>query len=354
MNSHRLTTMLIVSASIVFGQESLVWSGYRAPASFRFAPGQIVTLFAVGLNVQLTGPQYATSFPLPASLLEYPRQWSRGHSRTLYPYWPSNKQTRARAPKGTPRRAAPVTAITVEIPFDLNANAGSSSVAGVTVSANGAPSALFPLQPMTDNIHVLTTCDTVLGSPTTGTSGCAAMVTHPDGSIVSASSPAIPGETVVIYAVGLGQTNPLMQTGTATPNPPPIIGNSISNLGVQFDFNPNAGPSRPYTLGGGPSSFPPKVATFVGLTPGYAGLYQINVPIPSLPSLPPPVCIGNVVSNLTINLGGQTSFDGAPICVRANSLEGPQFGGTSNSTPDRTQLTVSISRLSVLDRCRTC
>jgi len=68
---------------------------------------------------------------------------------------------------------------------------------------------------------------------------------------------------------------------------------------------------------------------FVGLTPGQVGLYQINVLLPSAfpaavvpcttlavgtgnPAYPPAI----VQSNLTIDIGGVTSFDGAAICIQ--------------------------------------
>lgn len=65
---------------------------------------------------------------------------------------------------------------------------------------------------------------------------------------------------------------------------------------------------------------------FVGLTPGQVGLYQINVRIPdTVPSVPACIqilsCLGNLLScviqsNLTIDIGGVSSFDGAAICVQ--------------------------------------
>ena len=92
-------------------------------------------------------------------------------------------------------------------------------------------------------------------------------------------------------------------------------------VSVQFDFRPNAGPASPYInpLTAAPVS---PAAIFAGLSPGNVGLYQINVKIPD--TLPPTsACNGNsapisgiVQTNLTIDIGGQSSFDGAAICVQ--------------------------------------
>jgi uncharacterized protein (TIGR03437 family) len=93
---------------------------------------------------------------------------------------------------------------------------------------------------------------------------------------------------------------------------------------IEFDFRPNAMPSHPYI---NPLTAAPLVPApiFAGLTPGQVGLYQINVKIPdNLPPMPP--CTGTspsplsslVETNLTIDIGGQGSFDGAAICVQPN------------------------------------
>jgi uncharacterized protein (TIGR03437 family) len=82
-----------------------------------------------------------------------------------------------------------------------------------------------------------------------------------DGSLVSAANPAKPGETLAIYLVGMGATNPAVATGAAAPS------------------NPNAVVTSPptVTLDGTQASlqFPG------GLVTGFAGLYQINFTVPS-------------------------------------------------------------------------
>jgi uncharacterized protein (TIGR03437 family) len=77
--------------------------------------------------------------------------------------------------------------------------------------------------------------------------------------------PAHAGDTLTIYAIGLGQTNPSVASGAPTPSTPP--------------FAPLASTPQ-INFGGG---LFPVMATpvYAGLTPTYAGLYQINVQVPS-------------------------------------------------------------------------
>jgi uncharacterized protein (TIGR03437 family) len=82
-----------------------------------------------------------------------------------------------------------------------------------------------------------------------------------DYSLVSSSSPAVPGEYLVIYLVGLGATDPAVAAGVPAPGPP-----TLANVTV------------PPTVTVG--SLPAKVA-FAGLTPGYVGLYQIDFQVPA-------------------------------------------------------------------------
>jgi hypothetical protein len=201
-----------------------------------------------------------------------------------------------------------------------------SSIVEMIVNDNGTQSKPFLLAPRNDNIHVLTTCE-ITGGLSNGIwmafPPCTALVQHQDGSLVSSLSPARPGEVVVIYAYGLGTTFPAVPSGQATPPPAPVLGNQYTGpltVNIGFDYRPNAMPSHPYV----PASQSIPTPEFVGLTPGQVGLYQINVRIPS--PLPPIVlCTGSgaplqtsasyVQTNLTIDIGGIDSFDGAAICV---------------------------------------
>jgi uncharacterized protein (TIGR03437 family) len=109
------------------------------------------------------------------------------------------------------------------------------------------------------------------------------------------SHPVKAGDAVVIYTIGLGTTSPSVPSGTASPSPPDPLATVTSPAQVCF---------------GAPTPFvQPPCATpfFVGLSPGFVGLYQINVIIPqSVPSGTTPVYfLVNGVSSDTVQLAVQ-------------------------------------------------
>jgi hypothetical protein len=342
----------------LFGQGmTLVGSGYTSPTPIRVSPGQITTLFVSGLSLGTAKPQKATSLPLPNSLAGVSVTINQSSPKQSFPapllavQQLSGCSNGGESPLPTVPSDCLVAAITVQIPFELSlassnvGDAAGPAAAEVVITANGVTSKAFTIVPVTDNLHVIETCDAfppkqVDPSQVTGSLGCNAAVTHADGTLVTAAAPGKAGEVLVIYAFGLGQTTPAVKTGSATPTPAPVL-DPASRLGsrtleLQYDFRPNAEPSRPFNiLTGVISPTPPTgpvlllAPVFVGLTPGQVGLYQINVQLPSafpaavLPCTTLSVCTGNLAfcplpiqSNLTIDIGGVTSFDGAAICIQ--------------------------------------
>jgi len=116
------------------------------------------------------------------------------------------------------------------------------------------------------------------------------IVNFADGSIPVATQTSLPshpanvGDTLIMYAFGLGQTNPVAADGAAATEIPLL------------EINPPV-----YVMLGG--FFTPSVQiipTFVGLVPELAGLYQINF------ALPQNAPISNDVS-LSLNVEGAVS-----------------------------------------------
>jgi uncharacterized protein (TIGR03437 family) len=277
------------------------------------APGQIVTLQFTGLKTILPlGIATASTIPLPFTLSGISVTIDQGDGGAIiepFPLLAIFQANYCASSAPSPGCVNNVTYITVQIPFELSFTL--PTLWGISENNGADESGPFDLNPVSDNIHIVTTCDK--GASFTN---CQAVVAHADGTVISATSPAKPSEEIVIYAFGLGTTTPAVQTGAASPTPAAVV---TSPVNIQFDFRPNAGPSRPYT------GVPLPAPLFVGLTPGQVGLYQINVKLPgSFPPLPPcdqtsPASGGStniVQSNLTVDIGGANSFDAAATCVQ--------------------------------------
>ena len=271
--------------------------GYLYP-SVTVAPGQLITVFLAG-NAQ--GDISATVQGLSAPVLEV-RPGTGCASASL---------------------CSGLTAITIQIPYELNSGCGFLSpvcnlvvLTQLIVTVSGVAGAPVDLMPLPDQVHILTACDTVVpgggGTAPVGGLPCAPLVTHADGSLVMAGSPAQGGEELVAYAVGLGLTTPAVKTGQAPSTATP----TSETFYLDFNFRPNALATQPMQPAVGCCVPRPTVPVplYAGLSPGYAGLYQVNFVVP-----PPPAgvasCAGTVQSNLTVSVGGLTSFDGAGICV---------------------------------------
>jgi hypothetical protein len=322
---------MLTSIAPLFGQgPTLTGAGYTGRVPIRIAPGQITTLFVAGLKTVLPQPVRAPSLPLPNSLAGI--SVTINQSGASYPApLVSVQQVGVCSSGGAPPPPPPslptpdcvVTAIIVQVPYEIVAARPGDSLplnTEIEVSENGATSKAFQATAVIDNLHVLSTCDS-FPSPGLPSSACVPVVAHGDGTLVTVDTPATAGEEIVIYAFGLGSTSPAVKTGNATPAPAPVLtGNRL--VYVQFDFRPNASPSPPYFNPLILAPFVP-VAIFTGLTPGEVGLYQINVRIPSslpplgrcTPGAQPGLPYNSVLSNVTIDIGANTSFDGAAICV---------------------------------------
>ena len=77
--------------------------------------------------------------------------------------------------------------------------------------------------------------------------------------LVNSANPAKAGDVVVVYCTGLGATNPAVRSGEAAPASP--LARVLTPVTV--------------TIGGQAAA-----VQYAGLTPGYVGLYQVNVQIP--------------------------------------------------------------------------
>lgn len=91
------------------------------------------------------------------------------------------------------------------------------------------------------------------------TAGVQPAVVHSNGALVSAATPGNTGEWITVYLTGLGRLNGEIAAGQAAPSSPPLTANGPVEVRL-----------------GGRTILP----SFAGLTPGFAGLYQVNLQIP--------------------------------------------------------------------------
>ena len=283
-------------------QAVAIGAGYSFPKPVDAAPGQVVTVF-VRVPGKTAAPDTTAQPPLPASL--------GGFSVTLRQTFPSDpvavpiqsvidSETCSQLP---PVRCDVVSMITLQVPFELTPNVPHTSIpansARLDISYNNTAATSIYLNPVSDRIHVLNTCDVMSPYPL---GNCVPAVTHMDGSLVDALHPARAGETLRIELLGLGVGSQPVATGAAAPS-----GVSLDGLVVDFDARTNQAPESP----GSQAS-----AASASMRAGSVGIYDLLLPVPALPR-GTPSCGGDVQSNLTINLARNFSWDGVALCVEA-------------------------------------
>lgn len=216
-----------VSGSSTQGAPTISAGGFVSAASFAAAPnnqiaaGQIVSIF--GQNFTAASSANASTIPLPTQL--GPQNTSVtacGKSLPLYSVFPNQ--------------------INAQIPLECTAGTVTA-----TVNAGGQTSTqTFTVAPAAPGIFTVNASGSGDG-----------VITHANGTLVSSTNPAAAGETVVIYATGLGPTSPAFATGAAA---------NLAN---------NATMPITVTIGGQSAT-----VMYAGLTQGLVALYQVNAVVP--------------------------------------------------------------------------
>lgn len=215
-----------------------------------------------------------------------------------------------------------LTSVTVQIPFEVAADAVRDPQSGaimlaaaarITLYADNEPVGVSTFQPVPDNAHVLTNCD-VQAHSQPGT-GCGRMAFHRDSTPTDAASPATKGETIAVLLYGLGQTSPAAVTGEGA-----LPGYALTDLfgapRVSALFTPfvNSLASTPRSFyAPGPDDVQAVIAQS-GLQAGKVGVYEVAVTVP--PSLTPPIpCGGTVRSNYILSISTSQGTERIPLCV---------------------------------------
>jgi uncharacterized protein (TIGR03437 family) len=229
------------------------------------APGSVGTIFCTGLSIQ--GIVTASGLPLPLTLAGVSVTVG-GAAAPLY----------AVADSGTYQQ------INFQVP-----TGPSDGTRTVVISQNGITGTITPsgsaenYYDRGDFFHV--------GATQYGTFQHSA-----DYSTVTKEDPARPGEIVIGYATGLPVPSPQVPSGEAAPTSPLSVvwmsysdGSSgsgshylsliMSSGGTEVELT-----DPPSQLGAVVDTTGVEPVLFVGLAPGYAGLYQINFRVPQLPA----------------------------------------------------------------------
>jgi uncharacterized protein (TIGR03437 family) len=166
-------------------------------------------------------------------------------------------------------------------PAQINAQVPADAALGlatVAVSFNGtSASATMQVLPASPGFFM-----------TNAPGGYLAIAQHGDYSSVTAANPARPGEIVTFYGTGIGPVSPAVSSGQPAPGSP--------NLAVSI---------APYSATIDGIDAP---VSFLGLTPGLAGVMQLNLQIPAqIPSgfLTMDLTINGVTSAVTVPVAGQ-------------------------------------------------
>lgn len=202
------------------------------------APGGLATIYGSGLA---TGTESAASLPAPTSLA--------GASVTVGGFM-------------APMLYASSGQVNFQVPFEVPPG---NAVFTVYMNGSAVASGSLAVQATAPGIFMM--------------DGGQAAVVNQGGGVNSVGSPAPAGSVVSVYVTGLGTVSPQVASGAPAPS------GSIAYT------------NDPVTVTVGTAT---ATLQFAGLAPGFAGLYQVNFVVPSLPSgqYAMTVSAGGAVSNV--------------------------------------------------------
>jgi len=222
-----------VSGTGVFlNPQGIVNTANFVPFTAGVSPGEFLSLFGSGLSAQTTT---APALPFPTTLGGVQVNIS----------WVDNTGVTQNAP--APLYLVSPGEIIILVPYTTP---GDGTPIDVKVTNNGAASNIVTVYSGGTSPGILTQSQNGLGIGS---------ILHADFSLVTSASPAKVGETVQIFLVGMGATTPAVTAGAAAPSSP-LAQTILPDVYIDGNL---------------------ATTVFSGLTPGAAGLYQLNVTIPA-------------------------------------------------------------------------
>jgi hypothetical protein len=332
MTLNRRSLLIMAVLCPAFAQNGVipVSIGYTEPSALQAAPGQVATLFLYGIPLGLDGRlRFAQAVPgaLPTSLAGISVRVFQSNSSALPSGIFAVRQIEQCGLSGTitADQACLLTLVKVQLPFefvgDLLPGAQGSYTyqlpALFSIDVDGRPGRQFPLQPLPDNAHILTTCDASWDTSTS--SVCDRQVYHSDGSIVTQDAPAQVGETLSVLHYGLGRPDPAIPTGQTSAvgvaATDPIPNHPRVTIGIEPNFL-NALSSTPRaTLNPRTATTTPVPITSAMLLSGQIGIYQVSftIPAPSVALIP---CGNGVRSNSLLLAATSQGVESMGLCIQ--------------------------------------
>ena len=329
----KLTFALLIPALCpVFAQNVAlpIAVGYTEPAPFQAAPGQVVTLFLDDISFGADGRRrsaQAGSGDLPQSLAGISVRITQldGSEMQAPVFAVQQKEPCGLSGLQAGDAGCLLTLVRVQIPFELPGGPvlGEQKIytlpppALISIDVDGRRGRGFPLQPLPDNSHVLTTCDASWDTSTS--SVCDRQVFHSDGSVVTRNAPAKAGETLSVLSYGLGRTDPVVQTGHPSPDGAAITDLIPHSPRVALGMVPNfvnALSSAPRAaLNPEAPDATPLPITSASLVPHQIGIYQVSfvLPVPKDPIIP---CGGDIRSNSLLLVTTSQGVEGIGFCLQ--------------------------------------
>jgi uncharacterized protein (TIGR03437 family) len=190
-----------------------------APAGNPISPGEFIALFGTGLakSNQTAAPPYPATLNGVTVLID-------GKAAPIY--FVSAGQINCLVPYST---------------------AGATATIQVQNSGANSNTVTVPVAATSPGIYSLDQSGTGAGA-----------IEHASGAVVNAANPAVAGETVVVFLTGMGAVTPTIADGTSSTGNP----QHQTTLPTVYVADQQA------------------TVNFSGLTPGFPGLYQLNVVIP--------------------------------------------------------------------------
>jgi hypothetical protein len=316
MNHTLRCAIVLVTAALCRAQQPstsanaiiLAGAGYHVPSpSLDVAPGQVIVLHVHGVATNIDSNLVAVSGPsgFPHTLNGISVDLIQGKLAGA-----TSLELRAAYQTHCIDPCSPVTAITLQIPFELETDfaAKGDPFPSLRIAENGKPVGGVSLRPVSDDVHVLNTCDDsqvfISAAVSVPQTVCASVVMG-GNTLNSLYNLARAGDPLSVWLYGMGAKT---QQTTDCCNSPDQLSRPVQSFQLNFDFRPNA-PAFPVVSGFGVTGAP-QFTAYVG-----AGMYQMNFSVPPIPA-GLPACDGvRIKSNLTVTVTGPNSSDAAQICV---------------------------------------